>query len=226
MPRYQITNFSRGEFAPQLYGRVDVPQYAAGAREITNFIVQRYGGVSFRPGFRFVGEVVDPSIPMRYVPFVFSNEQAYVMSLGDRKLELLAEGGFITEDDLQIIDVVYGLQTILHVPYHAMVAGDRIYVDGTNIPALNGRFATVTAVPDADHITVNINSVDGACFGTFTTSTGITRIGAPSPPPAPPADLPTPPAPADPPTTTGGGSVGSGGGTGTYRGSRDNEEQF
>src|SRR5437773_10533889 len=99
MPRQAITNFSRGEFAPELYGRVDIPQYNAGARELTNFIIQRYGGVSFRPGFRFVGEVDDIDWNYRYVPFQFSVDQAYVMVFGDVQVRFLADGGMVAEDN-------------------------------------------------------------------------------------------------------------------------------
>jgi hypothetical protein len=219
MPRYTITNFSRGEFAPVLYGRIDVPQYSAGAKEITNFIVQRYGGVAFRPGFRFVGEVDSPAETYRYLPFVFSVEQAYVMVLGDNRLRLLAGGGFITEDDLQIVSVGYGFTTTLEAPFHALTVGRRVYVDGTNVPALNGRFATVISVPDANHVVIDLDSGDSACFGAFSTSTGITRSGPPTPPDPPETLPPDPPDPPAPPDTTGGGGGGtSGGGTGTYEG--------
>jgi hypothetical protein len=214
MPRYTITNFSRGEFSPVLYGRVDIPQYSAGAKEITNFIIQRYGGVAFRPGFRFVGEVDDPAETYRYLPFVFSIDQAYVMVLGDYRLRLLASGGYVAEDDLAIVSITYGATTIIQVPFHDMVVGDRIYIDGTNVPALNGRFAEVLSVPDASHLEIDLNTSDLGCFGTFTTSTGITRTGAPTPPPAPDPPPAVPPPDPDPPTTTS-PNYGSGGDTGT-----------
>lgn len=200
MPRYTITNFSRGEFGPQLYGRVDVPQYNAGAKEITNFIIQRYGGVGFRPGFRFVGEVDDKTKKYRYIPFQFSIDQAYVMVLGDAQLRLLASGGIVTETDLKVQGATKAAQCVLQIAFHDMVIGDRIYLDGiTGMIELNGRFAKVVGVPDASHVTIDVNSTG---FTTYTGSTGIIRSGAPTPPPTPPAPPPAPPAAPPPPTTT------------------------
>jgi hypothetical protein len=216
VPRYTITNFSRGEFGPELYGRVDVLQYNAGAKELTNFLIQRYGGAAFRPGWRFVGEVDDAAKSHRYMPFQFSNEQAYVTVLGDEQLRLLAMGGFVTEDDLKITGMDFNATVTVAVAFHDYVIGDRVYIDGTDVPGLNGRFATVTAVPDASHVTLN---VDSTAFGALTTSTGIVRVGPPTPPPAPEPPPPAPPPDPDPPTTTSPTvPPGTGGGTGTYYG--------
>ena len=213
MPRYTITNFSRGEFGPQLYGRVDIPQYSAGAKEISNWIVQRYGGVAFRPGFRFVGEVDDPTLTHRYLPFISSIDQAYVLTLDDSSMRLLANGGFVTYDNLHIESITPGATTVLEVLFHDMAVGDRVYLDGIEgMTELNGRFVTVVGVPDANHVEIG---VDSSNFEVFFDSDGITRSGAPSAPPAPEAPPAAPPAPPDPPTTGGPGSVPSEG-TGTY----------
>lgn len=215
MARNTVTNFSRGEFGPQLYGRVDVPQYNAGAKEITNFIVQRYGGAAFRPGFRYIGEVDDKTKTHRYIPFTYSIEQAYVLVLEDSKMRVLASGGFVTEDNLKIESVTTGLTTILEVRYHQWVIGDRIYIDGVvGMTELNGRYATVLSVPDANHVEVDINSYD---FTLFLSSDGTTRVGAPAAPPAPEAPPALPPDPPAPVVVGGPGSVPDSEGPGTYR---------
>jgi hypothetical protein len=208
MARQSITNFSRGEFGPELYGRVDIPQYNAGAKELTNFIIQRYGGVAFRPGFRFVGEADATDGTYRYMPFQFSVEQAYVIVYGESAMRLLAGGGFVTEEDLKIVSATQANQIVIEVPFHDMTVGQRVYIDGiSGMEELNGRFAKVVAVPDADHITLDINSTN---FAALTDSTGIVRTEAPTPPPDPEPAPPPPPPPPPPPTTTGGGSGGSG----------------
>lgn len=203
MPRYTVTNFSRGEFAPQLYGRVDVPQYNAGAKQLLNFIIQRYGGVSFRPGFRFVGLCDDfgtPGLLHRYVPFQFSIDQAYVVDLGHTHMRLLAQGGYVTEDDLKVEAITKGATTLVKASFHSIGIDSRVYFDGiTGMTEINGQTAGVISVPDADHIVVDIDSTN---YGTYTGSTGIVRSGAPTPPPAPPAPPSPQPAPPPPPATT------------------------
>jgi hypothetical protein len=211
MPRQSITNFSRGEFGPELYGRVDIPQYNAGAKELTNFIIQRYGGAAFRPGFRFVGEVDDAAGAYRYMPFQFSVEQAYVIVYGDSAMRLLADGGMVTEDDLKIISATRANPIVVEVPFHDMIVGDRVYLDGNSgMEELNGRFAKVADVIDDNHIAL---SVDSTAFGNLTDSTGIVRTEAPAPPPDPEPAPPPPPPPPPPPITTADGATA---GAGTY----------
>lgn len=211
MARIAVTNFSRGEFGPDLYGRIDVPQYGAGAKELTNFIVQRYGGVAFRPGFRFVGEVDDPDRQHRYLPFIFSIDQAYIVALDDEQQRELANGGFVVEDNLKILGVVTGATTTFNIPYHDYAVGDRLYIDGqVGMEELNGQFCRVTAVPDANHVTVDI---DSSAYSAWTSSDGITRVGTPPAPPAPEPPPPAPPAPPTPPATT---NPEPSPGTGTY----------
>lgn len=49
-------SFAGGELAPSLAARADLSKYVSGLRTLKNFIVLRHGGVSNRPGLRFVGE--------------------------------------------------------------------------------------------------------------------------------------------------------------------------
>jgi hypothetical protein len=204
-----ITNFSKGEFTPLLYARVDVPQYTAGAKTVLNFIIQRYGGLQFRPGFRFAGEVDNFDHNYRMHAFKASQDQGYVKLLGDFQMRVLVQGGFVVEEDLKIVSVVYGSTTLLEIPFHDYAVGDHIYLEGNTGPAFDGRFVEVVSVPDANHVEVDLDSTN---FAHLTASTGIVRVGAPPAPPAPPAPLPDPAPEPDPPESGGGG--GSGGGIG------------
>ena len=219
-----LTNFSKGEFAPLLYARVDVPQYQAGAKRVENFIIQRYGGLSFRPGFRFAGEVDTFEHNYRMVPFVADQNQGYIQLFGNFLMRVMAQGGFVLEEDLKIVSVVTGATTTFEIPFHDYAIGDRIYLDGNTGMPLDGRFVTVLSVPDADHIEVDLDSTG---FAALTDSTGIVRVAAPPPPPEPdPAPLPDPtPLPDPPPTGGGGGSGGSLGGGGGGLDDR-NKEQY
>ena len=219
MARLAITNFSKGEFGPELYGRVDIPQYNAGVKQGLNFLIQRYGGAMFRPGFRFAGEVDDLTKVYRLSPFQYSIDQAYILLHGDLQTRFLAEGGFVVEEDLAIQSVVTGPTTILGLPFHAYVVGERIWIDGvTGMVELNNRYATVLSVPDANHVEVDIDSTG---FSAFVSSTGIVRVGAPAPPDPPEPTPPDPPAPTPPPTTSGPGVDLGGGGSGQGPGNWD-----
>ncbi|MEO7468532.1 MAG: hypothetical protein ABIV36_16070, partial [Sphingobium limneticum] len=72
-------SFSKGEIAPDLYGRFDVDAYSQSLRLARNVVILKYGGVTKRPGTRLVAEVYDASAPVRLVPFTFSIEQTYAL---------------------------------------------------------------------------------------------------------------------------------------------------
>lgn len=214
-PKLPVTNFSKGEFAPKLYARPDIPQYAAGAKKIENFIIQKEAGLSFRPGFRFCGEVRDADGIYRMEPFILSSTAAAVRVFGDYGQEVLAQGGFITEEDLKIVSMTNAAQITIEVPFHEYVVGDRLFFTGNTGPALNDRVATVVSVPDASHVTLDFSSVGMAAL---TASTGTVRVGPPAPPPAPPDPLPPPEPPEISPPGTGGSGEGDNHGIGAGSG--------
>lgn len=219
--RYPITNFSRGEFGPELYGRIDVGHYNAGAKQLKNFMVQRYGGVRFRDGFRYVAPILETDLDksIKLLPFQYSIDQSYVLVMRDSIMNVAALGGMVLEEDLKIVSVVYGNPTVLEIPFHDMIVGEWVYFTGNTGPAgLNGRFGKITAVPDASHISIDLDSTG---YVALTDSTGIIRSGAPAAPPAAEPPPPAPPAPPAPPPTGGGGGTGGGGETGGIQGPQD-----
>ena len=195
MPTIPLTNLSKGEIAPVLQARIDTAQYSAGAKRMRNFIVQRYGGAAFRPGFRFVGEVDDITVDHRYVPFQYNIEQAYILDLGDEEMGLLTGGGEVIEEVLDITAITQAVNAQVTAAYHAYSVGDKLYFkDIEGMTELNGRTAHVMSVVGTDDFTIDI---DTRFFGAFTGTTGTTRVGAPTPPtpltpPTPPPDLPAP----------------------------------
>ena len=200
-----IPNMSKGEIAPALYGRIDTGQYAAGLKRCRNFIVQRYGGVTFRPGTRLVGKIDDPTKPFRLAPFQFSIDQAYALLLGQGTMRPMAMGGFVLEQDTKITGATQATQCVLTVPFHGWAVDDRIYLTGiTGMTELNGRFATILAVSDASHVTID---VDSTRFAAFVSSDGVANSAPPAPPPTPPV-IPPIVVPSEPPVVGGGGGGG------------------
>jgi hypothetical protein len=205
-----FTNFTKGELAPELQARIDTSQYQAGARKVTNFIIQRYGGLSFRPGFRLVSEVDNLDKNIRYFPFQYNIEQSYVMALEDQRFHLMAKGGMVIEQNIQITAITKEAQAVVTAAYHGYEVGDRIYLAGvTGMDEINGRQAEVVEVLGTNQFRIDLDTTG---FGTFISSTGDVRSAPPEPPPPPPAPPPVPPTlPEPPPTTEYGGSGGSAG---------------
>jgi hypothetical protein len=90
-----LTNFTAGELSPNMLGRTDVDRYYNGCLTLENFIVLPTGGVVRRPGTRFVSEVKDSSKQTRLIPFIFSNEQSYILEFGDHYMRVSVDGGHI-----------------------------------------------------------------------------------------------------------------------------------
>lgn len=90
---YIQTNFSSGEFSPQLEGRVDIAKYANGAKKLENVLVKAYGGVYRRPGTYYVAEVKDSTKATRLVSFQFSVTQAYILEFGDQYMRVYKDNG-------------------------------------------------------------------------------------------------------------------------------------
>lgn len=206
MFRAGLFNFSKGELAPQLYGRVDVQAYNAAARLARNVVVLKYGGLQRRMGTRLVYELTvpalgwdDPSAAARLVPFEFSIEQTYVLLMTQAAMRPLALGGVVLEEELAITGITNEATAKITIAYHAYVVGEEIFLKGIAGPLgdfLNGRSWKVTAVVDANNFRIN---ADTSALAAFTAATGgTTRVGPPAGPPAPPTVPPVYNHPAPP----------------------------
>jgi len=195
-----LPNFSKGEVAPALYGRIDTGQYNAALKTARNFLVQKYGGVTFRPGTRLVG-AADGDV--RLVPFQFSIDQSYVLAMGQGQMRPVALGGFVLEADLKIEDASQSDPCVLTISNHGYAPGDRLYLAGIEgMVELNGRFVTVVAVPTGNSVAIDVNS---GSFTPFAASTGAVHAEAPEPQPVDPVVPPVVLPPPDPYVGGGGG---------------------
>lgn len=207
MSMIPFANFTKGEFAPELQARIDTNQYGAAAKRVRNFIIQRYGGLSFRPGFRLVAEVDDVDKITRYFPFQYNMEQSYVLAMEDENMRLLTSGGVVIEENIEITAITKAVNAQVTALFHDYEVGDRIYFSGIEgMTELNGQSATVASVVDVDNFTINLNT---SGYSDFIASDGATRVGPPAAPPAPEAPPAAPTPPPDPPPVTGGGGSGT-----------------
>lgn len=192
-------NFSKGEISEELIARVEVSTYSAALRRARNVVILKYGGVSKRPGTRFIAEVFDQANASRLVPFQFSLTQTYALEMGQGYMRPLALGGVVLETKLTVQAVTLGATTTIRANYHAFNVGDQVYFNGVaGASGLNGKMGRVLAVIDANNFTVGI---DSTTFGALTSDTGgIIRSAPPAAPPTPPVVPPVVPPPAEPAT--------------------------
>ena len=75
-----LTDFSAGELSPKLSGRVDLPIYSKGAKELTNFRVEALGGATKRPGTAFYSGTTANKVA-RIIPWVIDDETTLLLEL-------------------------------------------------------------------------------------------------------------------------------------------------
>lgn len=94
MAAIRQSSFAAGELTPTLWGRTDLDKYAVGLKRCLNFMVSRQGAAVSRPGTKLVAPVKDSSTgPVRLVPFVFSDEQSFVLEFGNNYIRFYTGGG-------------------------------------------------------------------------------------------------------------------------------------
>lgn len=80
-----IPSFATGEISPRATSRVDFDKYHAGCETLENFLIYPQGGVTRRPGTRYVATAKhgsDTSKKVRLIKFQFNVTDAYVVELG------------------------------------------------------------------------------------------------------------------------------------------------
>lgn len=198
-------NFSKGEIAPDLYGRFDVDAYSSSARKARNVMVLKYGGLTKRPGTRYVAEVRDATLPVRLLPFQFSFEQTYALEMGHGYMRVASGGGMVLNEELAITGITNASTAQISAAFHGYSVGDEVFLSGIAGDLgdyLNNRFWTVASVVNGGAFTI---AADTTGKGVFTAATGgITRVAEPAPDPVAPV-VPPPVTPPAPPVTGGGG---------------------
>jgi hypothetical protein len=206
MFRSGLFNFSKGELAPALYGRVDVAAYSAALRRAENVVVLKYGGVTRRMGSRYVYEIKPPAggwnspeAGQRLIPFEYSIEQTYMLLLTQAKMRPAALGGMVLEQALTIQAATNSNPVKITAAFHGYANGDEVFFSGVSgMTELNGMTLPVTVI-DASNFTV---PVDGTAWGVFTVDSGGITNSAPPPPPPPPPPVPPPVPDPSPPEVT------------------------
>ena len=126
-------SFTSGEVSPSIYSRIDIDQYHSGLRRCRNFIVHPHGGVSNRPGTRFVAETKDSTKESIVQEFIFSASQKYVLEIGHEYIRFYTEGARIDADTPISWSVSTAYEEGEYVTYSSSTATSTYYSiqDGT-----------------------------------------------------------------------------------------------
>ena len=180
------TYFTSGELSPRLNGRIDMDKYYNGASTISNFVVLMHGGLTKRPGTRFIREIKTSSgsnSGARLVPFVFSKTQAYVLEFGHNYIRFYKDEGIIVSSGTTPYEIATTYTAAQLDELEFVQSADILYiVHGSHEPAKLSRTGhTAWTLTDVDFKDGPYNAVNGTST-TFSSSatTGSVTITASS----------------------------------------------
>lgn len=91
------TNFTSGELDPLVRSRTDIQSYANGLERAKNVICQPQGGVTRRPGTKFITELGgSPENGVRLVHFEFSVDDSYMLAFTNNRMYVFKDKALIT----------------------------------------------------------------------------------------------------------------------------------
>lgn len=173
-------SFAKGEISPELWGRIDTSAYALGVALAKNTIVHTYGGISRRPGTRYIAPVADHSYAPRLIEFRFKTTDEYVLEFGNEYIRVIRDGGHVLEDAKDITGATNAKPIVVTAEEHGFVDGDEVYIDGVKgMTELNQRrFYIVNATEDTFELThqVDGSDIDGTDWGVYTSGGTVARI--------------------------------------------------
>ncbi|WP_303841070.1 hypothetical protein [Selenomonas ruminantium] len=102
---YMQPSFSGGEFDPKVLGRIDSERYATGLKQCENFFIHKFGSVSNRTGFLYLGGAKYNDKRCRLIPFIYSSDQAYVLEFGYQYIRFWNSDGSLVMDGDNPVEV-------------------------------------------------------------------------------------------------------------------------
>lgn len=92
-----VLGFTSGELSPWLSCRIDLQAYQRGAAEITNFLIQPYGGIQLRPGTHFIQTL--NSAAVRLFPFHYAENDALLLEFYPGGMHVYKNGAMVLAKD-------------------------------------------------------------------------------------------------------------------------------
>ena len=171
-----ITNFRAGEISPKLEGRIDLQKYNESTQTLNNMLVYPSGGVTRRPGTFFAGRSKDGG-KVRLTNFEFSDEQAYVLEMGENYIRFYKDGGLLTEATKAITAITKANPAVVTSNGHGFSNGDRVFIKSVaGMTELNNREFTVASTATNTFALSGVNSTGFTTYSSGGTAGKIVEV--------------------------------------------------
>lgn len=141
------TGFVGGKIGRRLRGRTDLARYQYACEDLQNFLVTVQGAALKRSGTRFVKPCIDDGTVSRLIPFEVSETQSYVLELTEGAMRFYRNNGAVLETAQAMTAAPTAANpVVVNVTGHGLTSGDQVFIEGSAMTELNGRFYTITVL--------------------------------------------------------------------------------
>lgn len=173
------SSFAAGEISPNLFARVDLDKYHVGAALMRNFFVDYRGGASTRMGGLLVDRVRYANKRARLFPFIFSQDQAYLLEIGDLYIRFYFQGRAVLEPAKTITGINLANPGIVTAVAHGYSTTADVFISGVSgMFEVNDQTYRIVVI-DADHFSLWTEdgvSVDTSGFHPYTSGGIVQRV--------------------------------------------------
>lgn len=171
-------DFKSGILTEKIIGRQDLKILKSGLLQGHNTITQVQGGQEFRPGFLHVC-LTRRNLPATMWPFVFNDDQAFVLGFTDYYMRFYAQEGVITETAKTITGITQASPGVITIVGHGYSTGDEVYIEGVGgMTELNGAFYLVVRINNDTFSLTDLdgNAINTGAFTAFTSGGTTARV--------------------------------------------------
>jgi hypothetical protein len=173
--------FVAGEISPKLFGRTDLEKYDLGLAEATNWFVDYQGGISTRPGTRFIDVVQHDDAETKFFPFKFAPNvsSTYVILFGEGYIRFIQDGAYILEAAKTITGLTQADPGVVTATAHGYNDGDLVRIfDVVGMTQVNQRtFVVANKTTDTFELT-NVwgDDIDTSDFTAYASGGTVQRV--------------------------------------------------
>lgn len=173
--------FVAGELSPTLFGRSDLEKYDLGLAIARNYFVDYRGGLSTRPGTRFVDNVQFDDQETKFFPFRFAPNvsQTYNILMGQGYIRFIQDGAYILEAAKTITGITKANPGVVTAAAHGYNNGDLIKIfDVVGMTQVNQRTFVVANKTTNTFELKDVwgNNINTSAYGTWTSGGGVYRV--------------------------------------------------
>ena len=134
-----LRNFIGGELGPSVRARSDIKVYANGCERIENFMIETTGPIKYRTGTLYINPTRRNNLA-RFIPFQFSDTQAYLIEVTPGYFRFYKDNGIICEDKKDITNITSASPAVVTCKGHGFSNEDEIFIyEVKGITSLNGK---------------------------------------------------------------------------------------